>query len=214
MASHLLFIHIELTHQTSSRILNNLTFYSPSTISTLRNSLSENLSIPANHLIFFENGHPLNDQIRLIDQHMYQVRLQQPSFQQPLIKQQSLQPISTTLPSIYVVFFHHQTIHLLNVIEKKIYISYDNPKIGLSMVYIDWDTFNDEEYNPHISLKEDLIKEFGFDSSGSLFGIHQCPFHHIHTYQTFLEKFLEEMDEEEQFEFDPEDPIDGDDEWN
>ena len=85
------------------------------------------------------------------------------------------------------------------------------------MIYVDWSTFDDEDedYKARISLKSNLIEEFGLDPSSSLFGINMCPFHHIKIYQEFLDKFLEEDEDEEQlFEFDPEDNIDGDDEWN
>lgn len=203
MASQLLSVNIEFIHPQSTRMMNGLSFYSPSTILNLRSSLSENLCIPSNHFIFLQNGHRVNDQFRLIDQHTYQVLLQ------------PTQPTTTT-PSIYIVFFHHQTIHLLDVNQKKIYTCIDEPKIGYSIVYVDWNTFDeDEEYEARISLKKDLSEEFGLDPSSSLFGIHQCPFQYINIYQEFLEKFLEEEDDDdEQFEFDPEDNIDGDDEWN
>jgi hypothetical protein len=198
MASQLLFVNIEFVNYTTPRISNNLSFYSPSTIKNLRSSLSENLSIPLNHFHFLQNGQPINDQFRLIDQHTYQVLLQQPQ-------------MTTTSPSIYIAFFHHQTIHLLNLIEKRIYTCIDEPKIGYSMVYVDWNTFDDDEdYSARLSLKKDLCEEFGLDQSSSLFGIHQCSFQHIHIYQEFLEKFLEEEDVDELFEFDPEDDMDGD----
>jgi len=89
----------------------------------------------------------------------------------------------------------------------------DGEKIGYSMVYVDWNTFDDDEdYTARLSLKKDLCEEFGLDQSSSLFGIHQCSFQHIHIYQEFLEKFLEEGDaaDDELFEFDPEDDMDGD----
>lgn len=194
-------------------MMNGLSFYSPSTILNLRSSLSENLSIPSNHFHFLRNGQPVNDHFRLIDQHTYQVYLQLPTT--PTTETPSSS--SSSSPCIYIVFFYHQTIHLLNVIEKKIYTCIDEPKMGYSIVYVDWNTFDDdEEYEARISLKKDLSEEFGLDATSSLFGIHQCPFQYIRTYQDFLEKYLEEEneDEEEQFEFDPEDDIDGDEEWN
>lgn len=199
MASQLLFVNIDFINYTPNRMINNLSFYSPSTILNLRSSLSETLSIPSNHFHFLYNAKPINDNFRLIDKHTYQVLLRQPITPSP----------SST--GIYIAFFYHQTIHLVNVIEKKLYTCIDEPKIGYSMVYIDWSTFDeDEDYNARLSLKKDLCEEFGLDPTSSLFGIHQCPFQHIHIYQDFLEKFLEEDDEEELFEFDPEDDIDGD----
>lgn len=80
-------------------------------------------------------------------------------------------------------------------------------------MYVDWDTFDEEYENARSFLKKDLCEEFGLDSSSSLFGIHQSPFQYIHIYQEFLEKFLEndeDDDEEEVFEFDPEEMVDGD----
>ncbi len=200
MASQLLFVKIEFVNYTTPRISNNLSFYSPSTIKNLRSSLSENLSIPSNHFHFLQNGEAINDQFRLIDQHTYQVLLEHPK-------------MTMNHPSIYIAFFHHQTIHLLNIIEKRVYTCMDGEKIGYSMVYVDWNTFDDDEdYTARLSLKKDLCEEFGLDQSSSLFGIHQCSFQHIHIYQEFLEKFLEEDDaaDDELFEFDPEDDMDGD----
>ncbi len=199
MASQLLFVNIEFINHASSKTINNLSFYSPSTILNLRNSLSETFSIPSNHFHFFQNHQSINDQFRLIDQHTYQVLLQQPI------------QVNTPASGIYIAFFHHQTIHLLNAKQKKVYTSIDEPKLGYSIVYVDWDTFEDEYENARSFLKKDLCEEFGLDSSSSLFGIHQSPFQYIHIYQEFLEKFLEnDDDEEEVFEFDPEEMVDGD----
>lgn len=203
MASQLLSVNIEFLHPSSTRVINGLSFYSPSTISNLRSSLSENLSIPSNHFHFLRNGQLVNDQFRLIDQHTYQVFLQQPV-------------TTTNSPSIFIAFIYHQSIHLLDVSLKKLYTSIDQMKIGHSIIYVDWSTFDDDEdYQARISLKKDLIEDFGLDQTSSLFGMNMCPFQHIKTYQEFLDKFLEDDDEEEElFEFDPEDNIDGDDDWN
>lgn len=208
MASQLLSVNIEFIDPSSTRMMNGLSFYSPSTILNLRNSLSENLCIPSNHFNFLRNGQPINDDFRLIDQHTYQVYLQ--------LQTTPTTETTSSSPSIYIVFFYRQTIHILNVNKRKIYTCIDELKIGYSIVYVDWNTFDDdEEYEARISLKKDLSEEFGLDPTSSIFGIHQCPFQYIDTYQDFLEKYLEEEDEEEeQFEFDPEDDIDGDDEWN
>jgi hypothetical protein len=202
MASQLLFVNIEFIHSSSTRLINDISFYSPSTISNLRSSLSENLSIPSSHFVFLQNGQHINDQFRLIDQHTYQVLLQQPTI--------------SNFPSIFITFFYHQSIHLFDLSSKKLYTSIDQLKIGHSIIYVDWSTFDDDEdFQARISLKNNLIEEFGLESSSSLFGINMCPFQHIKIYQEFLDKFLEEDEDDEQlFEFDPEDNIDGDDDWN
>jgi hypothetical protein len=202
MASQLLFVNIEFLHPSSTRIINGLSFYSPSTISNLRDSLSENLSIPSRHLHFLQNGCGVTDKYRLTDKDTYQVYLQQ--------------PVITSVPSIFIAFFYHRSIHLLDLSLKKVYTSLDQMKIGESIIYVDWSTFDDDEdQQARISLKKDLIDEFGLETSSSLFGINMCPFQHIKSYQEFLDKLLEEdEEEEEQFEFDPEDNIDGDEDWN
>ena len=107
MASQLLSVNVEFLHQYSTRVIHDLSFYSPSTIQNLRSSLSENLSIPSNHFHFLRNGQVVNDQFRLIDQHTYQVFLQQPT-------------TTTNSPSIFIAFFYHQSIHLLDVSSKKL----------------------------------------------------------------------------------------------
>jgi hypothetical protein len=198
MASQLLFINIEFLNQSSARFINNLSFYSPSTILNLRQSLSETLSIPSDHFHFFQNHKQVNDQFRLIDKDSYQILLHQPIQN------------NTSASGIYIAFFHHQTIHLLNAQKKKVYTSVDEPKLGYSIVYVDWDTFEDEYENARSFLKNDLCKEFGLDPTSSLFGIHLSPFQYIHIYQEFLESFLEEEEEPEIFKFDPEDNVDGD----
>lgn len=233
MASNHLTIEIEFmdTLRTGNLKKQQFIMYSPSTIAMLRNEIIHQHIINQNDIIIYHNGNIMTDNMRIIDQYLYHVKLSSSTkslaasyspflytspkdvtvddgvYVDDCVKVDSSSISDTS--NIYFAFAWKGIIRLLDFYHNTVISPNTLIRLGHCIIYSDWGRIRPLMLNvPHVNqntwLYDRLLRDYGVAGSSPLFGIHIATLSQLQSYQTSVQEWLEKQSSSEESDSDDE----------